>query len=278
MTCLSIDEDARRLTVEDLKLLTRDAIPEDAPHRIDVDLGFTVVPLLVVRRPQADRLIVFNNGSVNLELSHRQPVFQRSSWWSEIDAHQIFVCDPGTVGEDARAINWLQTAGSPWIVRDLMKGILALSRILGITSPERRLYYGSSAGGFAALLELAYDRQSRAIVNNPQINWTRWYSPQVKPVLEAHFPRLNAKQVRERFPRRTNCLQTFAIVGGAANVEYWVNMAAAHDRDVQLPFALDFVRRNPQICRQFAIRMYYDEQRGHNPLSKPETLELLESS
>lgn len=276
MTYLAIESDARRMTVDEIESLADGEIPEDSPLRIDVDLGFTIVPLLVVKRRQ-DRLVILNNGSVDLGRSGRVPVFQRSSWWSEISAHQIYVCDPGTVGDDATALNWLQSRGPTWIVRDLMKALLALSRVLGVTRPERRLYYGSSAGGFAALLELAYDRRARAVVNNPQINWTRWYAHQVSPVLQSHFPRLDAKTVRERFPQRASCLHSFTKMGGAANVDYWVNMASQHDREVQLPIVLKTLRDSPEICRTFSIHMYYDEQQGHSPLSKQKTLELLES-
>lgn len=275
MTYLAIDGPARRLTLEELKAMPGAEIPADSPHRIDLDLGYSIVPLLVVRRPQAERLVVLNNGSVSQERSEGRPVFQRSTWWSDIDAHQIFVCDPGTVGTNAYSLNWLQAERPRWIVRDLMRALLPLSRSLGISRPEQRHYYGSSAGGFATLLELAYDRRARATVNNPQIDWTRWYAHQVRPVLSGHFPGLNAKQVRERFPKRANCLQSLADAGVKARVDYWVNMASAHDRDVQLPISLDFIRAHPEICRSFSVHMYYDEAMGHNPLPKDRTIEIL---
>lgn len=275
MTYLAIDDPARRLTLNELKVMPGTDIPADMPYRIDADLGFTLVPLLVIRRPQAERLVVLNNGSVSQERSGGRPVFQRSSWWSDIDAHQIFVCDPGTVGDGALALNWLQAERPRWIVRDLMKVLLVLSRSLGISRPEQRTYYGSSAGGFATLLELAYDRRASAIVNNPQIDWTRWYVHQARPVLAAHFSGLNAKQVREGFPKRANCLQSLADAGAQAKVDYWVNMASAHDRDVQLPISFEFIRAHPEICASFSLNMYYDEKQGHNPLSKPATIELL---
>lgn len=275
MTYLAIDDTACRLTLGELKTLQAAEIPADSPYRIDVDLSGALVPLLVVRRPQAEHLVVLNNGAVDLELSGGKPVFQRSSWWAEIEAHQIFVCDPGTVGDGALPLNWLQTAPPRWLLKDLATAIIRLSRGLGASRPQQRTYYGSSAGGFATLQELAYDRRAHAVVNNPQIDWTRWHAHQVQPVLKARFPGFNAKQVREKFAKRANCLQNLADIGAKARIDYWVNMASAHDRDIQLPVTFEFIRSHPEICEKVSVHMYYDEKQGHNPLSKSETLELL---
>ena len=275
MTYLVTENDAHRLGLDELSTLAPTTIPVDEPYRMNVDLGGVVLPLLVVRRDSAERLVVLNDGAVNLERSARRPVFQRSSWWMDIQAHQIYVCDPGTVGEQAMPINWLQLPHPQWRVKEIVMAIVRLSRVLGTPLPHQRLYYGSSAGGFATLLELAYDRQARAVVNNPQIDWTRWHAHQVKPVLESRFPGRNAQQVRERMPKRAICLQNLADSGTRARVDYWVNMASAHDRDVQLPVTQAFLRENPEICADFSLHMYFNEVQGHNPMSKEKTLEIL---
>lgn len=112
-------------------------------------------------------------------------------------------------------------------------------------------------------------------MNNPQIDWTRWHPHQVKPVLESRFPGKSAKQVREHMPRRAICLQNLADSGTRARVDYWVNMASAHDRDIQLPVTQKFLRENPEIGAHFASHMYCDEEQGHNPMSKANTLSLV---
>lgn len=274
MSYLVTEEHAPRLRLDELSTLPLTTIPSDEPYRLDVDLGDVDLPLLVVRREGAERLVVLNNGAVNLERSARRPVFQRSSWWSEIQAHQVYVCDPGTVGDEAMPLNWLQLPHPQWRVKEIVTAIIRLSRVLGTPSPQQRLYYGSSAGGFAALLELAYDRQARAVVNNPQIDWTRWHPHQVKPVLESRFPGKSARQVRERIPKRAICLQNLANSGTRARIDYWVNMASTHDRDIQLPVTQKFLRENPEICSDFIVHMYYDEEQGHNPLSKVKTISI----
>lgn len=275
MTYLAIHDQARLLTLEELRTLRESDVPADTPYRIDVNLGDALLPLLVVRRQHAERLVVLNNGAVDLKRSEHQPVFQRSSWWGEIEAHQVFVCDPGTVGAHAQPLNWLQTATPRWHLKEIVRAIIWLSRSMGSPRPQQRTYYGSSAGGFAALQELAFDPNARSIVNNPQIDWTRWHAHQVRAVLKSRYRGYTAKQVREEYPKRSNCLQNLYDTGARSTIDYWVNMASPHDRDVQLPIALDFIRNRPNICNNFTVHMYHDETLGHNPLGKIETLELL---
>lgn len=275
MTYLTVEGAPRRLTLHEIASLAEDDIPVDAPLRLDIDLGHTILPLLVVRRSGADRLLVLSNGSVNLERSERRPVFQRSTWWQDLAPHQIYVCDPGTVGPEARSINWLQAPHPQWMVQDVSLAVVHLGRRLGIDAAEQRTYYGSSAGGFAALQLLAYDRRSRAIVNNPQIDWTRWHAHQVRPVLNACYPGMTAADVRRKHPRRSHALDGLARIKARARIDYWVNMASAHDRDVQLPVTMDFLQRHPQLCDEITLHTYYDEDQGHNPLSRPQTVDLL---
>lgn len=275
MAHLDLDEAARRLTLDGLSSLRGPEIPQESPQRIDVDLGAVTIPLLVVRRPGAKRLVVLHNGAVDLERSSGAPVFQRSSWWQEIDSHQIFVCDPGTVGANALPLNWFQAAPPQFPLGLLAKAIKELSRSLGVASASERLYFGSSAGGFAALQLLAYAPRARAVVNNAQFDWTRWYAPAVKSVLEVHFPNMDAATVRRRWPRRANALQALTRRSAALRVDYWCNVASQYDRTVQLPILEKFIRQHPGIASGMEIHQYEDPRAGHNPLSAQRTIDLL---
>ena len=64
MTYLATEDDAHRLGLDELSTLAPTTIPVDEPYRMNVDLGGVVLPLLVVRRDSAERLVVLNNGGI----------------------------------------------------------------------------------------------------------------------------------------------------------------------------------------------------------------------
>lgn len=263
------------VTIEELDAFTGDEFLAERPRRVDVKTRTTVVPLLVIRRQAADRVIILNNGAMDLSRSQGNPIFQRSSWWEEIDAHQIYVCDPGTLGPHALSLNWFQSPPPEWTNSHVTTAIRMIASRLGVRKSSKRTYYGSSAGGFAALLQLCTDKNARCIVNNAQFDWTRWYANYVTPVLKKHFDGALAAEVRKRWPHRANALVYLSRSPKPLNIEYHVNMASGYDRDIQLPLFETFLSEYPMICGAVSVHRYFDEPQGHNPLGKNETLRIL---
>lgn len=271
-----IDESAPlSVTIEELETFTGEEFQTEQPRRLDVKTPTAVVPLLVVRRNAAERVIILNNGAVDLERSGRKPIFQRSSWWQDFEAHQIYVCDPGSVGTEALALNWFQSSPPEWPSTHVATALRLISARLGVKDSSKRTYYGSSAGGFAALLQLCADKNANCIINNAQFDWTRWYAHHVTPVLEKHFDGALAVDVRKRWPHRANSVVYLSRNPRPLNIEYHVNMASAYDRDIQVPIFEKFLHSYPTLCGAISIHRYYDEPQGHNPLRKADTLKIL---
>lgn len=275
---ISVPPEPHRVDIEEMIDLSRSVFRADEPVRLDVVLGSgDVLPLLVIARPGAERVIIMNNGAVDLERSQGQPVFQRSTWAQEIDSHQIYVCDPGTVGDAALSLNWMQAQMPAWMPTQVTRAARVISTKLGITAPQRRTYFGSSAGGYAALVELAADRGARAVINNAQFDWTRWYAPQVKAVLEARYAGRLAADLRKRWPHRTSALRQLARGEQPLRIEYWVNMASKYDREIPLKHFQEFFTRHPELCGDVTTHSYHDPKMGHNPMPQDQTLEILNS-
>lgn len=272
-----IDEDniVHKTSLDDLPKVFESDFPLERPTRIDITSAESKIPLLVVKRQLTNRLTVLNNGAMDLERSQGKPIFQRSSWWKEIDSHQIYVCDPGTVGLNAISLNWMQTSPPTWVSHTLAKAIRSISHSLGIRTGKSRIYYGSSAGGFAALSCLVYDPMAIAIVNNAQFDWTRWYAPQVREVLDKSFPGRTAAEVRSRWPHRANALSALTRRDTPRTVHYWLNLASEYDRTIQLPLWNEMLTKHPRIAGNFTLHCYHDEELGHNPLSREITLDLI---
>lgn len=255
--------------------LRHQSVLTDVPQRFDFEFDRCTVPILVVRRPAADHTLILSNGAVDLKRSQNQPIFQRSTWRSSIRHHQIYVCDPGTVGEQAIKLAWGQLAEDYWYIPEASKAIKSLCVLLGTPQPESRTYFGSSAGGFLSLAFLAYDARARAIVNNSQFDWTRWYPNDVKSLLSRTFSNQTALTVREKHPLRTDVLNLFKSLQIQPRINYWVNTLSHHDSTVSLPYMESFLVRNPQLSTYILINRYQDVASGHNPLSPEKTLNIL---
>lgn len=274
MNWLQTDDAEITVGLDELAQLTVDVLPVNTPTRINVVTPDVVIPMLVVNRMH-QQLTILNNGAVDLERSQGRPIFQRSSWWQEIDSNQIYVCDPRTVGEGALALPWMQSKPPHWFGPHMVRALKYISIALGVSRPANRTYFGSSAGGFTALMQLGSDRNARAVVNNAQFDWTRWFPHQVKPVLQQYFDGRLAADVRKKWPRRTNALEYLATNPRPLRIDYWVNMASKVDRDVQLKIFQDFFVAHPELVGTVTVHQYCDEQQGHNPMPRESTLKVL---
>lgn len=276
MNWLKTDEEPRLIALNELKQVNLSEFPVDTPIRVNVLTPDVVIPILVVNRDYP-RLLVLNNGAVDLERSQGRPIFQRSSWWESIQSKQIYVCDPRTVGDDALTLPWIQSQPPSWFGSHMVKAIKYVSTTLGVHRPVDRTYFGSSAGGFTALMQLGSDRNARAVVNNAQFDWTRWYPHHVKPVLERYFDGRTAADVRKNWPRRTNALQYLATYEHPLRIDYWINMASKIDREVQLKIFQDFFMEHPNLAHKVTVHQYSDQTQMHNPMLKDEMLQVLNS-
>lgn len=262
-----------RLTYPDLTGLSRTDLPADTPTRLDVDLETCTLPLLVIRRecPGDDSVLCLFNGAVDLAKSQGQPVFQRSTWSKDIPLTQIFVADPATVGPGALSLAWGQISRHESIVPEVLKALRLLCNVLGAQFPENRTYFGSSAGGFWAWSASVLDPGSRAVVNNAQVDWTRWMSGSVKELCEKNLGGALPSEMRAD-PTRTSALSLWKHQKVRANVDYWVNLSSPHDRKVDLPSVESFAREYPDLTQNLRIFRYEDEASKHNPMDREKTL------
>ncbi|VEI50377.1 alpha/beta hydrolase family protein [Kocuria rosea] len=254
-----------------------DLIP-DRPHRIDVVTGQTVLPFLVVPRAGADSLLVISNGAVDHTVAQGHPVFQRSSWSREIRHHQVYFCDPGTVGIGHLSLAWGQVSREYSAVHDAAHAVRVVASGLRVADPGRRVYYGSSAGGFLALALLSDDEGASAILNNAQFDWTRWMATGLNPLRQARFANMLPLDLRRRYPLRTNVLNLLVKRDRPVRIDYHVNLASKHDRDIDHPMFEEFVHSHPSLTRNVQVLPYDDVEAGHNPLPKGRTIELLNDS
>lgn len=239
--------------------------------RIDLATPDFTLPALLVINPGAKQLIILNNGAVDRERSQGKPVFQRSTWSYQIPAHQLFLCDPLTTGQGPLSLAWGQVTSETTIYPAVHELVAAVSRRLGVVAQDRT-YFGSSAGGFMALMEHGLDPGSRALVNNAQFDWTRWWAAGVMPMLSHVFGGATAAETRKTHPLRTNALAHLQRTRVPPRFTYLVNLASKHDRTVELPQYHNFVAEHAGERSQLVFQSYFDAHSGHGPLSITKTL------
>lgn len=274
--------EAREYAIDFTHLVDFDfaGLPPETPLRLFIRHRGITVPVSLVLRGQVpagedDRLVILLNGAVDLERSQRQPVFQRLSWWPYIRSHVLAVCDPGTVGDDALPLAWSHASPWKWATPAIAEIVHVIADALGPLPSERRTYFGSSAGGHLALQLSIRDPGSRAVVNNCQFDWTRWYAPAVREVCVRRFERMSPQRIRDLFPNDISPLNAIREFGIAPRLDYWVNLSSKHDSAVELPQLIDLFRTRPELVQKISVHAYRDPERGHNPVDKQTALRML---
>lgn len=255
------------LDLGDLAALTREDFPVDRPVRLDVEIGADLLPMLVVRR-SGQRAVSFYDGPVDVTKTHGAPAFQRAAWWPEIDRHQVHVADPGSVGHTALKTSWGQLHPQRSAVPDAVKAIRAVTAVLGVPDARHRTHFGSSSGGFWAWNAALLDPGSRAVVSNPQIDWTTWSTTATAALLEQRLSGVTVQDFRRRHPGRCNVLEAWRTAHHPARVDYWANTATPYEANVELPRLRGFQHQHPELTTNLRVHDYHDERAVHAPLDR----------
>lgn len=256
------------VALADLSALDTSCWTPGEHHRIDIVTQRAILPFLVVPRPASKRVLILNNGAVDQQRAARKIVFQRSSWSEDIHHSQIYFYDPATGAPDYLSLAWGQLNQDHSVVADAAQAVQGLSRLLGIESPEGRTYFGSSAGGFMALAQLAHDPGAKALINNAQFDWTRWMPQGVNPLRRVRFGNLLPTQLRSRYPQRTNVLKLLAAREVPLRIRYLVNLASKHDRLIDYPMFHEFLLNTAPLASEIEVSCYFEPDSGHDPLPR----------
>ncbi|MDO5617811.1 hypothetical protein [Kocuria sp.] len=257
--------------VGDLTALSIDDFAVDVPTRLEVDLGTDVLPLLVVRRA-GNRAVAMFDGPVDTSTTMGAPAFQRSSWWPKINIHQIHVADPASTGPRALRTSWGQLQPEQSAIPSAVRAIKAVAEILGAGQADDRTYFGSSSGGFWAWNAAILDAGSRAVVSNPQTDWTRWSSASSADLLAQRFAGQSLEGFRHSHPGRCDVLEAWRMMHHPTRVDYWVNTATPYEAQVELPRVNSFKAQHPELAANLYIHEYCHEKAIHSPLDQRSTI------
>lgn len=246
--------------------------------RYVVEIDEMPVPILVDKKPEYDdRLLVTYNGALQRSKAPDGIIFQRSSWLGEFNSSVVQIADPTLVKESRLQIGWAQYSKERWAIEDMTKVLDRVREIFNLQDSSSTLHYGSSAGGFQAIAMATLDVGSRAMVNNPQLDWSRYVETFVNSLRQQVFDGEEIEKIREEAPWRVNVADLFELAGVVPEISIFTNIASSGDLDNQLvPFLSSLAANTPfGTDPKVHVHAYAHEGLGHNPLPKPKTIQTL---
>ncbi|UVY85073.1 hypothetical protein NLU66_05595 [Brachybacterium sp. NBEC-018] len=243
--------------------------------RFDLLVGTVVVPALLRVHPDfPEKLLVAFNGAVARRAT-KSPLetFQRRTWVDDFRGSALFIADPTLQPHNRISIGWGQGTEGAFALPAMAATAQFVARELGIAS-SKRLYYGSSAGGFQALQVAARDAGSQVLVNNAQIDWTRYFTPYVNTICSHAFGGKTPEEITEQTPHRVSVVDAFAEFDHVPQVRYLLNTGSQNDLALQAPALLERLGRvaGAAAVPRIEVAAYYDKKAGHMPLSRPRSV------
>lgn len=127
------------------------------------------------KKPGADRLFVFFSGAIDRS-KYQPPFFHRWSWAPKFPGHCLFFSDPELWNSPNVGLAWFAGNRSSNHLENIVNLISTTASALGISN-DKVWMYGSSGGGFAALMAAAHLEGASATCINPQISIRNYYKP-----------------------------------------------------------------------------------------------------
>lgn len=172
-------------------------IPDDAlrvaaaaTSPVTVDLPFrsgnVMLHARLTTRPGARTVLVLFHGALDRQ-TRKPPTFITPSKTLMAAAHCLSIADPSILRHPRLAISWYagdQNCDTQGLVSEIIRSV---SEVLGVS---RRIYHGTSGGGFAALAFSHGDPDSVAVVGSPQTNIESYYALAIERYRKAAWPDL----------------------------------------------------------------------------------------
>lgn len=163
-----------------------------ATSPVTVDLPFrsgnVMLHARLTTRPGARTVLVLFHGALDRK-TRKPPEFVAPSKTLMAAAHCLSIADPLLLRYPRLGIAWYagdQQCDTRGLVSEMIRSV---SEVLGVS---RRIYHGTSGGGFAALAFSHGDPDSVAVVGNPQTNIEAYYPAAIERYREAVWPDLAA--------------------------------------------------------------------------------------
>jgi len=224
-------------------------------------------------KPAHKKCVIFSNGALDPK-KNSPPVYMRNSWSEDIDASTIFIDDPTLHGTKLR-LGWGQGSREVFHLEEIADILKILLSKMAVTA-EDTYFFGSSAGGFMSLYYSILMKGSTAVVNNPQTKVLNYLRPFAKSVIRHSYGIDEIEDMEESLLYRLDIAEAIRHHGYfPEKIYYFQNQSCEGDIEKQLNPFLDTLKSNGIDPKGLDIISYFDDQLGHNPIRKNDTVNII---
>lgn len=237
--------------------------------KLNVTKDGILFEFLLFFKDTSKKVAVLGSGAFDRN-KMQPPVFHRHKWFGDFDESVIIFNDP-TLSLGDINIGWGYGNQERHFISEIGDILKIIYQCLGIKTTSA-LYFGSSAGGFTAMMLASY-MKGWAFVNNPQTDIRLYFKTHVDKLKCVVYGDENIELINIR----SNVVEWFKKNKYVPRIYYAQNLTCSHDMNKHfLPF-LDQVRHIDEryFKGKLTTHLYADKERGHDPLEKRETLGIM---
>lgn len=207
----------------------------------------------------------------------QNPIFHRWSWYNHFpESHVISLSDPGLYSSSEIRAAWFMGQGND-IVVEMAQHISRIAYKLDIALDDIVLY-GSSMGGFGALMVAAELRHSTAVAEVPQLDMRLYPIPGAIRDIEDKVIKTKLGDYYRDYPERVSVLDRFQLKYVIPKFRIVTNRA-----DAGYPELLEFMSKlgsktDTAFLTSDCEMLVLAEEIGHKPLSTARGIEIVRAA
>jgi hypothetical protein len=241
---------------------------EPTIYKLKIDDALTLSGLYHISK-NTDDIVVFFNGATTGELVGKNH-FMRWSWAYNAGISFISFDDPVVSCTKSTNLGWYigtKNTDVQEAINEIIQHILDKNSI----APNRVIFYGSSGGGFAAIMAATRLRGSTAIAINPQTNILNYHRKSYEKLLKSFFHDNSVQDYSlAEYINRFSIIENITSSKYIPNIIYIQNTQDSfHVNNHYIPFHkfyINLTRGIGNFKNRLHIRLFNDEK-GHSGIS-----------
>ncbi len=206
------------------------------------------------------------------------PFFVRWKWYNYFDDSVIAYADPVMFHDDDITLTWFAGNKDYWPMKDVAEIIEKLAINQEVIN-NNIMFFGSSGGGFSSVMLGALVKNSKVMVNNPQLfvlNYHETHVDKLFELLKDEFEGLTREGIIDEIRYRLDAIELFKRENYAPPITCYINIKSPNDMESQAyPFINQYYKLD--FPNYLNIIYYHDPtlEKPHSPLPTPETRDII---
>jgi hypothetical protein len=265
-----------RCTLDSIELITGRQAVYQIEHR-----GFDI-RVFAFLRPETGKLVAMGQDAV-VRSNSVLPLFHRWSWYRDLHASMIVFNDPTLMLHKQLDGGWSQGHKDECAVKATADVVIKFSALLGVV-PSEAVLFGTSAGGFWAMMAGAEIGSKKVVVDIPQVDMFSYHDHTPRDaMLSACYPGEPEESLRRNYTDRLRVIDRFLALGRwPESILYCQNLCdVKHVRTQMEPFKSEIRKIRLTTTMPSVDFITYERKgedgRGHIQMERAEMVRILNS-